>query len=146
MVNLDRIAKFFNRVANLMLQGDNQLVPFRRGDLHKQLEQQAAAKTGPTFPSLNLITPGLPQILQMIPGAAAFFADIEDMLNSIRTLNVRGLLGDAQQLVPDLIGFAGQQLGLGLALIALLGEAITGKDRIIGAVHQAFQDYFFGSS
>jgi hypothetical protein len=145
MASHDRIAEPFKRVARLMLQGDNQLVPFRRGDLHKQLEQQAAAKTGPTPPSLNLMTPGLPQILQLIPGAGAFFGDIEGILKNILTLNLPGLLDDAAKVLPDLIGFVGQQLGLGLSLIALFGEAVNGKDGITTAVHQGYQDYFFNN-
>jgi len=89
------------------------------------------------------MTPGLPRILQLIPGAGAFFGDIEDLLKNIVTHNLPGLLGDAAKLLPDLIGFVGQQLGLGLSLIALLGEAASGKDGITTAIHQGYQDYFF---
>lgn len=143
MSNRDRIAEPFNRVARLMIQGNNQLVPFRREDLHKQLDQQAKSKTGPQPPSLNLTTPGLPQILQLIPGAGPFLEDIEGLLKDLLTLNLPGLLGNAAKLIPDLVGFVGQQLGLGLSLLALLGEAASGKDGIASAVHQGYQDYFF---
>jgi hypothetical protein len=67
------------------------------------------------------------EILQLIPGAGSFFGDVEGILKDTLTLNFPGLLGDAAKLVPDLISFVGQQLGLGLSLIALLGQATSAK-------------------
>jgi hypothetical protein len=143
MANRDRLSEAFNCVARLMWRGDNQLVPFRPRDLNNQLTEQANSNAGPKLPSLNLTTPGLPQILQLIPGAGSFFSDIEGILKDIVSLNLPGLLGNAAKLLPDLVGFVGQQLGLGLSLLALLGEANSGKDGITTAVHQSYVDYFF---
>jgi len=144
MATVNAVSVPFQKIAKLLLHNPQQLVPFLPYALRAQVDQQLKDKTPPGPPSLNLSVPGIPQILQLLPGAGAFFTDLEGILQDLARLDFPALLKNTFGLIPDTISFVGQQLGLGLSLLSILDEAAAGKDDITKAVNQGYQAYFFG--
>ena len=146
MATIKDLSAPFQKIANLLLQDSQQLVPFQPNTLRAQFAQQASdPHTPPGPPSLTLSIPGVPKILQLIPGAGSFLTSLEDILKDIEKLDFPALLKDTFGLIPDTISFVGQQLGLGLALLSILGAAAAGKDDLTKAVNQGYQAYFFAA-
>lgn len=144
MATVTALSGPFQKIANLLLQDSQQLVPFQPNALRAQFTQQASdPHTPPGPPSLNLSILGISKILQLIPGAGSFLTSLEDVLKDIEKLDFPALLKDTFGLIPDTIGFVGQQLGLGLALLSILGAAASGKDDLTKAVNHGYQAYFF---
>src|SRR5271166_6249265 len=138
MPNFDALIAPFQKTVELLKNG--QLVPFQKWEVRLQLDQTPR----PKMPRLNLSVPGLPAILQLIPGAAPVLDNIGDLLKDIMTLHFQTILGDLAGLVPNTLNFVGQQLGLGLSLIAVIGQLPSQTEEFAATVTKAYQDYFFG--
>jgi hypothetical protein len=126
----------FDETATLLMsnrKGD--LVPFKIGSVMPQLNE------GVKLPSLNLSVDGLSGILGSISGAGGLIDDLGDILKKAATLDLQGVLDDLFHLAPDIAKFAGQQLGVGLSLLALVQQAPN--DDFVKAVTKAYQAYFF---
>jgi hypothetical protein len=125
----------FDATATLLKTSKEDLVPFKRGSVIAQLNASA------TVPTLNLSVDGLPKIVDSIAGGGGLIEDIGGILNKASALDFAGLLSDLVDLVPDIAKFVGQQLGVGLSLLALVGQ--IGSDDVGGAILSAYQAYFF---
>lgn len=120
-----------------MLMGDRKgdLVPFKPGSVLTQLN------AGATLPAINLSVDGLSSILRSISGTGGLINDLDDILKKTATMDLKGVLDDLAQLAPDLAKLAGQQLGVGLSLLALIEQAPDND--LIKPVTEAYQAYFF---
>jgi len=125
----------FDVTATLLRTSKEDLVPFKKGSVTAQLNAKA------TVPNLNLSVDGLSTILDSIAGDGGLIEDIGDILKKASALDFAGLLSDLGQLVPDIAKFVGQQLGVGLSLLALVGQ--IGNDDLRDAILAAYQAYFF---
>src|SRR5258708_7939567 len=138
MAKYDPLLAPFEKAASLFLSNSYDLVPFARGIISTQLG------LGNSRPSFNLDLPGLPAILSHIPGAGGFLGDFGSIIKDLSTLNFPGLLSDLAHVIPDLANFVGQQLSLGLSVLAILKNIADGQANVARAINDAYGDYFFG--
>jgi hypothetical protein len=133
----EKIFAPFDLTANLFTRNAERLVPFKLGTITQLLSSGQ-------LPDINTTIPGLPSILGAIPGAGGLIGDVEEIFKKLVSFNVPGLLGELVHLIPDVANFVGQQLWVGLSVLAVATHAAQDKLEVNEAIRIAFRAYFFG--
>jgi hypothetical protein len=140
MSTLDDLIAPFKKTATFLADGQSyQMVPFSRFEIREILNKPDP----PRLPNIKLTSvPALTELIQLIPGAGGVLNDLKNLVDDLARGRLDRLMPDFARLVPDVLNFVGQQLGLGLSLFALL-DTIPNLGKTIEAVNQAYQNYFF---
>jgi hypothetical protein len=115
------------------------MVPFKQWDVRSKLNKPDPPKT----PDVNLSSvPGLPALVQLIPGAGGIVGDLTTLVGDLTKGRLGQFVPDLIKLLPDGLNFVRQQVGLGVSLLVLL-DVFKDTQKIAPAVTEAYQSYFF---
>jgi hypothetical protein len=140
---LRTLASPLNKIASLLAQNPNQLVPFKAGSINVALSDPATAS-----PSVDLAISGIPLIIGVIggPGVANLPHTLEDTIVHLVAFNIPGAVSDLVDVVGDVAKIVGHQASVALSFLTILQNAGSKSQSVAREVATAYQQYFFGDN
>jgi hypothetical protein len=139
---LQILAAPVNKIAALLTQSPNKLVPFKSGSVGTALaDPQSAAPT-------DLTISAIPLILGVVggPGAANLPHALVDTIVHLATFNLLGAASDLAGLAGDVAKIVGHQASVALSLLTVLQNAGAKSQSVADQVAKAYQQYFFSEN